>query len=120
VSQLSTRLRLAPLSISVEKGCPLSAGLEDNHASNSTSTMNTKVAFVAAANSAAWGAEKLWSRAAIQLIEQGVTVAASIHRRLPVHERVRGLLGIAGSKCGFVPNGTQLGNVGKRCNHSRI
>src|SRR6266516_4613355 len=55
--------------------------------------MKTKIAFVAATISESWGgSEELWSQAAIQLLGQGVSVAASIDRRLPLHHRVRNLM----------------------------
>src|SRR5262249_37792973 len=51
--------------------------------------MKAKVAFIADAISDQWGgSEELWSQAAKRLVSKGVSVAASVHGRLPVHDRV--------------------------------
>src|SRR5262249_42116214 len=51
--------------------------------------MKAKVAFIADAISDQWGgSEELWSQAAKRIVSKGVSVAASVHGRLPVHDRV--------------------------------
>src|SRR5262245_27158771 len=51
--------------------------------------MKAKVAFIADAISDQWGgSEELWSQAAKRLVSKGVSVAASVHGRVPVHDRV--------------------------------
>ncbi len=55
--------------------------------------MKSRIAVIAAGIREPWGgSEELWSRGAIRLVEQGVTVAASIQARLPIHERVHDLM----------------------------
>jgi glycosyltransferase involved in cell wall biosynthesis len=55
--------------------------------------MKSKIAIIAGNIDDPWGgSEELWSRASIRLIECGVSVAASIHERLPLHDRVCALM----------------------------
>ena len=47
------------------------------------------VAFVSTMAGSSWGgSEELWSRAAIELVQQGVSVSASVHGWSPPHERI--------------------------------
>ena len=51
--------------------------------------MQSKIAIIADATALPWGgSEELWSQAAKRLVSKGVSVAASVHGRLPVHDRV--------------------------------
>src|SRR5262245_29113901 len=51
--------------------------------------MHSKIAIIADANAFSWGgSEELWSQAAKRLVSKGVSVAASVHGRFPVHDRV--------------------------------
>ena len=51
--------------------------------------MKARVAIIADAIFGQWGgSEELWSQAAQRLVSKGVSVAASVHGRLPVHDRV--------------------------------
>jgi glycosyltransferase involved in cell wall biosynthesis len=53
----------------------------------------SKVAIVAEVVGDPWGgSEELWSQAAIQLAEEGLSVAASVHGWIPLHDRVRDLI----------------------------
>jgi glycosyltransferase involved in cell wall biosynthesis len=54
--------------------------------------MKARVVMVVTMGNAWGGSDELWSRAAIRLVEEGVSVAAYINRRLPVHDRVRDLV----------------------------
>ena len=55
--------------------------------------MKPKIAIVASTLAEPWGgSEELWSQAATRLVEEGVTVAASMHGWLPLHDRVRDLM----------------------------
>jgi glycosyltransferase involved in cell wall biosynthesis len=61
---------------------------------NNIRVMKPRVAFIADTISAPWGgSEELWSQTATRLVAEGVSVAASIHARLPLHDRVRDLMG---------------------------
>ena len=56
--------------------------------------MKSRIAIVAEDTGAPWGgSEELWSQTATRLVAEGVSVAASIHKRLPLHDRVQDLMG---------------------------
>jgi glycosyltransferase involved in cell wall biosynthesis len=55
--------------------------------------MKARIAMIVATGAGRWGgSDELWSRAAIRLVEQGVSVAACIDGQLPLHEKLRDLM----------------------------
>jgi glycosyltransferase involved in cell wall biosynthesis len=56
--------------------------------------VKSRIAFIADVLAEPWGgSEELWSQTATRLVEEGESVAASIHERIPLHDRVRDLTG---------------------------
>ena len=56
--------------------------------------VKSRIAIIADTLSVPWGgSEELWAQTATRLVAKGVSVAASIHGGLPIHQRVRDLLG---------------------------
>ena len=54
--------------------------------------MKSRIAIIADTMIDPWGgSEELWSQTATRLVAEGVSVAASIHARLPLHDRIRDL-----------------------------
>jgi glycosyltransferase involved in cell wall biosynthesis len=55
--------------------------------------LKSTIAIVAGANASGWGgSEELWSQAATRLVNNGITVAASVQGGSPLHDRVRDLM----------------------------
>jgi glycosyltransferase involved in cell wall biosynthesis len=56
--------------------------------------VESRIAIVADNNRFQWGgSEELWSQTAIRLTAEGVSVAASVQGRFPLHDKVRHLMG---------------------------